>query len=223
MARAIELDSETIVQIIGQVKESLPVGLVAFVDSLTLGQTFDVWRLAKLADGLDLTTAAVPAHSYHHQLFANGKPVGFVRSELSPDGESREVTQVTKSRLAERVDEAVNSVNAVEKTDEPARLLAAAPEHLFAFWFPATSGNRCYVITCPGTFVYLKPGDHINGRELLTRLSKETAIVGAEPPPRKIGAISGKEVGKRRPKRSKSRKPSTTSRVARRARKRRRR
>ena len=179
-----DIPSRTLDDILSQAKESLPVGMETLTDSLSVGRTFEVWTLADLPiHGSDMRAAAIVEGSLHHELLANAKPIGFIRSELSEDGRSREVTQVFKAHLPMLIDEAFNRVDALVPGDHTARLFSSPEHQLLAFWFADPSVDKCYVITSPYTFRHLKPNDLVAGPDFLNGLRDETPIEGVLPPP----------------------------------------
>src|ERR1041385_1190672 len=177
MALTITLDDATVASLLEQVRQSLPVGLVDFADSLNIGATFEVWRLRNVADkppdndNPDIPDFAVPAGAFHHQLLGGKEPVGFVRSEPSTDG-SLSVMRVMKSGLGASIEKALADVAVVEQSGQPLRVLSSSPNHLLAFWVPG-GANRCYVVASPGSFQSLRPGRRFDGKEFLQQLSTE--------------------------------------------------
>ena len=86
MARAMDITSRTLDDILRQVKESLPVGMETLTDSLSVGRTFEVWTLPDLPiNGSDMRAAQIVEGSLHHELLANAKPIGFIRYQLSEE------------------------------------------------------------------------------------------------------------------------------------------
>ncbi len=125
MAHAILLNPDVVASLTDQVLDSLPVSLQSLADSITLGDTFEVWTLSKLSNGSDsMDAAATKTNSYHHQLLERGTVVGFARSQPSNDGRTREITRVVRSPLAERISDALPSIERLVPGDEIARLVS---------------------------------------------------------------------------------------------------
>lgn len=105
-------------------------------ETAQLTDTFEVWALgAKVIDraakeGRSIDSAATFTERFHHQVEAEGNPVGFIRSKLS--GDRLMVTEVHVSRLAQRIETALARTEFAAQNHVSVRLLAIPAYYLHA-------------------------------------------------------------------------------------------
>jgi hypothetical protein len=137
-----------------------------------LGESFDMWKLDPNAIHEAVVSRTFPAFKtdfQHHQILIGGKPLAYAISEKPADGQRR-VVSVTLSRLAERVDQAIDVLDPTGD-DTAARFLAFPSFRIYAFWLEGR--HQVYVISTPDQFAKLRRVESWTETEFLQRLYDE--------------------------------------------------
>jgi len=178
MVRSVDVPATVAADVLNQALTVLPPPLETSANTLRLGDAFEVWTLPNFTQsGNDIVVAAVQTGSLHHQLMAGTAAVGFVRSRQVGGGPSREVTQVAKSRLGERIQESIDLAGPIVSSIDPARLVIASAYRLFAFWF--TDVTQLFIISAPATNAEVVPNALLLSTDFMTRLHHEQPVGGA--------------------------------------------
>jgi hypothetical protein len=103
-----------------------------------------------LEGGLTLEATARPLGRLYHQILIDGEPRAFAVSK-DADGDF-EVTQVMRSDVPRRIDEAITKIDDQFPAATRVRLIDFAPAHLYALWFASPQTEMTLVASAlPGT------------------------------------------------------------------------
>jgi hypothetical protein len=141
------LEPSDLAQIAELVAERLPEELEQFAQDLDITETLEVWSLVDASAG-DLKTAARPTGAFHHQLFSGDQAVGFARSRRWAAGWDVSVFQ---SPLADKIERALQRVDAHLSSDVNVRLLCSEKYRIYALWYVGTP-DRVLVLESPDGF-----------------------------------------------------------------------
>jgi hypothetical protein len=150
-----------------------------------LSETFSVWSLnptAILTPDADFRKLVAQTGRWHHQIKIGGTATAFARSmPLGTDADSWEVTQLFQSDIPEKIDRAIDWVDANVSGDPVVRLLIAPSYYLHAFWLSEGSSNHIYVIDVPSSFTQVQANTFYSAKEFLQKLAQEQPATGFIP------------------------------------------
>jgi hypothetical protein len=147
-----------------------------------LGETFSVWLL-----GLDAVTKsheaieklAIQTGRWHHQVRYGGRAQAFARSlPVGPKPDDWSVTQLFESRVAERIDAAIDWVDQNVLGDPLVRLLVMPAYHLHAFWLVDEKTSQLLVVDMPDSYTRLRCKTLYSPKEFLDNLAQEQHAQG---------------------------------------------
>lgn len=151
-----------------------------------LGETFSVWVLgldAVTRSHEDISKLAVQTGRWHHQIRYGGRPQAFARSvPTGPKPDDWAVTQLFESRVAERIDEAVDWVDQNVQGDPLVRLLIMPAYYLHAFWLVEPDQSQLLVVDMPDGYTRLKYKTLYDPKIFLDHLAQEQHAQGIPPP-----------------------------------------
>jgi len=149
--------------------------------TLELTESFAVWTLgadAVTKPSMDLSQLARQTGRWHHQIKIDGKPEAFARSmPLGPKAADWSVRQLFTSRIAKRLDEAIDWVDRNVQGDPLVRLLLVPPWHLHTFWLVEDRESRILVVDIPLSYTKLQYRKLYTSKEVLETLAQEQRII----------------------------------------------
>jgi hypothetical protein len=153
-----------------------------------IGENFLVFML-----GLDairrpagrLAERVRPTGHWHHQIHHGTQVREFARSSASASAATPDVTEVTTSDAAARIDDAIRWIDQNVHDDAVARMLVVPAYYLTCFWLSAGNTDRVVVADKPEQLTALEYHRVYDGADFLRRLA---AIPNAQgipttPPP----------------------------------------
>lgn len=147
-----------------------------------LGETFTVWVLgldAVTRSNEDLGKLAVQTGRWHHQVRYGGRAQAFARSvPTGPNAGDWALTQLFESRVAERIDAAVDWVDQHVAGDPLVRLLVMPAFHLHAFWLLENGRSQVLVVDMPDGYTRLAYHTLYTPKEFLDALAREQHAQG---------------------------------------------
>ena len=150
--------------------------------TLELTESFGVWTLgvdAVTKPNIDLAQLARQTGQWQHQIKIDGKPEVFARSmPLGPNSADWSVRALSKSHIAERIDEAIAWVDSNVQSDPLVRLLFVPAWHLHALWLVEDEKSHILVVDMPWSFTKLQYGKLYIAKEFLETLAQEQHIIG---------------------------------------------
>ncbi|MFL6277341.1 MAG: hypothetical protein ACJ74G_19320 [Blastocatellia bacterium] len=133
--------------------------------TFALMETFDVWELDvnDLAQALDTNHIPAKPTSYQHHQIRLGRRVRAYALSYHAPGEAPEVIQVALSGVAERIDRAIERLDATVPDEISVRLVVVKSCGIYAFWM--VEANHAYLISTPMRFRRLF--NHLRGHRYL--------------------------------------------------------
>jgi hypothetical protein len=184
MAFSMTLPDAVLGDIASQLASRLPPDLHPFAGSLSIGETFELWRLANALEH-DLSRAIVATDTLHHQIFAADRPVAFARSRPRPGVPGQfDVTQIFVSSLANDVADAIafaDQNEPLKSNGSTARLVRAHPFEVTALVFGTDSAAPVYVVAAPFTNAVVRRGVLTDATNFMVALRQERTIAGRRP------------------------------------------
>lgn len=153
--------------------------------TVAITSSFEVWGLSakqishSFSDNLD--SLAAPTGRWHHQIALDGQPKLYARSLRAPEAEGWTVAEVALSRTAQRLDAAIDWIDANVAEDDLARLLEAPAYHLLAIWLVGAGGQgRVLVVEAALRLANLVAPQPRPEWEVLRELREAKPVVGIE-------------------------------------------
>lgn len=159
---------------------------VAGASRLTLNENVDVWQLsANLVPEStnDLNLVAKPTGEWHLQVKAEDIPIAYARSSpIGFDPTDWLVDGVFQSDLAQKIDEAVDWIDAnVQNDNILVRLLVAPAYQLHAFWLidqDEPNQQTIVIIDAPDEYLFQKPPTTYSPQQFLDNLRSVRHVEG---------------------------------------------
>jgi hypothetical protein len=165
-------------QIAEFVAERLPEALEPFDQNLDLAETFEVWSLVNPSAN-DLIAAARPTGAFHHQLFAGNQAVGFARSRRHASGWAVSVFQ---SPLADKIERALQRIDAHISGDITIRLLVSEKYRIYALWLVGTPDHLLVLESPDGFEDLIKERGMLDVAQFLQQVGSLTPLGPMDPP-----------------------------------------
>ncbi len=139
-----------------------------------IGENFLVFML-----GLDairrpsgrLAERVVPTGQWHHQIHHGTQVTEFARSAASASAATPDVTEVTTSDAAARIDDAIQWIDQNVHDDAVTRMLVVPAYYLTCFWLTLGSTDRVVVADKPEQLTALEYHHIYEGTDFVRRLA----------------------------------------------------